>query len=40
MSMAGWVFGWRWPDTMAVIRLAFLRVIQDLICVVDLMVTW
>lgn len=40
LSRAGLVFGWGWPDTMAVVRLAFLMVNQDLVSVGDLMATW
>jgi len=38
LGVAGWMFGRGWPDTMAVVRLAFLRVNQDLIGVVELTV--
>ena len=38
-SVVGWILGRGWPGTVAVIRLAFLRVNQDLVSVVDLMST-
>jgi len=39
IGVAGQILGRGRPDTMAVVRLAFLRVVQDFISVVDLMPT-
>ena len=36
LVVAGRFFGWRWPGAMAVVGLAFLRVVQDLVSVVNL----
>lgn len=39
LGVVGWIFGRGRPDTVAVVRLAFLRVNQDLISIVDLIMT-
>jgi len=39
LGVAGWILGRRWPGAVAVVGLAFLRVIQDFISVVDLVIT-
>jgi len=39
LGVAGWIFGRGWPGAMAVVGLAFLRVNQDFISVVDLVIT-
>lgn len=39
LAVARQVFRWGWPGTMAVVGLAFLRVDQDLVGVVDLVFT-
>ena len=40
LGVAGWLFGRGWrPGSMAVVGLAFVRVDQDLVSVVDLVLT-
>ena len=39
LGVVGWLFGRGWPGAMAVVSLAFVRVNQDLISVVDLVLT-
>lgn len=39
LGVAGWIFGRGRPGAMAVVGLAFVRVNQDLISVVDLVLT-